>query len=121
VSQAGHILAKCFHQSGLRPDPPFIILSDSQPTTGRTTESGQRFSLIPAESSGSTAVATVELGGGRRFVGCESDLRLVKAAHSRMAQALKERSKAVPAAKAVFGRLMALSGHETIPKSVRFG
>jgi DNA modification methylase len=54
--------------------------------------------------TGSTAVATVEVGGGRRFTGCESDLRLVKAARSRVAQAVKERSKAVPAAKAVSGR-----------------
>ena len=40
--------------------------------------------------SGSTAVATVEVNGGRRFVGCESDERLVKAARSRVAEALRQ-------------------------------
>ena len=39
--------------------------------------------------SGTTAVATVEVGGGRRFVGCESDERLVKAARCRVAEALR--------------------------------
>jgi len=39
--------------------------------------------------SGTTAVATVEVGGGRRFAGCESDERLVKAAGCRVAEALQ--------------------------------
>jgi DNA methylase len=43
--------------------------------------------------SGSTAVATVEVGGGRRFVGCESDDRLVKAARSRVAEALRQQQQ----------------------------
>jgi len=38
--------------------------------------------------SGSTAVATVEAGGRRRFVGCEIDGWLVKAARARVAEAL---------------------------------
>jgi DNA methylase len=45
--------------------------------------------------SGSTAVATIEAGGHRRFVGCESDARLVKAARSRVAKALRDQA-AVP-------------------------
>jgi len=45
--------------------------------------------------SGTTAVATVEVGGGRRFAGCESDERLVKAAHSRVAEALRRHRKVV--------------------------
>jgi 16S rRNA G966 N2-methylase RsmD len=40
--------------------------------------------------SGTTAVATIEVGGGRRFVGCESDERLVKAARCRVAEALRQ-------------------------------
>jgi predicted RNA methylase len=47
--------------------------------------------------TGSTAVATVLADGCRRFVGCESDSILVKAARSRVAQALRERSKVVSA------------------------
>ena len=39
--------------------------------------------------SGTTAVATVEVGGGRRFVGCETDGQLVKAARCRVAEALR--------------------------------
>jgi hypothetical protein len=53
----------------------------------------------PFMGSGTTAVAVRRAGGGRRFAGCESDLRLVRAARSRVAQALRERSKAVPASK----------------------
>jgi hypothetical protein len=40
--------------------------------------------------SGTTAVATVQVGGGRRFAGCESDERLVKAARCRVAEALRQ-------------------------------
>jgi DNA methylase len=44
--------------------------------------------------SGTTAVATVEAEGGRRFVGCEFDELLVKAARSRVAEALRRREQA---------------------------
>jgi ParB-like chromosome segregation protein Spo0J len=44
--------------------------------------------------SGTTAVATVEAEGGRRFVGCECDELLVKAARFRVAEALRRREQA---------------------------
>ena len=43
--------------------------------------------------SGTTAVATIEVGGGRRLVGCESDERLVKAARCRVAEAMRRHRK----------------------------
>lgn len=44
--------------------------------------------------TGSTAVATVQAGQSRTFIGCESDLKLVKAARSRVAQAMSARKTA---------------------------
>jgi DNA modification methylase len=41
--------------------------------------------------SGSSAVATVLAGEGRRFHGCELDARLVKVARTRVAEALAGR------------------------------
>jgi DNA modification methylase len=45
--------------------------------------------------SGSTAVATAEVAGGRYFVGCEVEEHMVKAARCRVAEVLRRHSRGV--------------------------
>jgi hypothetical protein len=49
---------------------------------------------LDSEDGGMAGLATVEAEGGQRFQGCESDELLVKAARSRVAEALRRREQA---------------------------